>query len=95
MITLTQIAQTMRFEAKQRGNAQRTLSGGLELRLLEREKDIVLSISRPMALVAPSDGEIAICKKAFFGDEPLKEVNGQTHIWAKRKCYIAIEKEGD
>lgn len=90
--TLPDIAQKMRVEAKQKGFSRRTLQRGLHISLYEREKDIVLSISRPMALVAPSELEIKICREAFFGNEPLKEINGQTHIWSERKCFMAVNK---
>jgi len=90
---LTQVAQLMKDEAKQRGHSHRTLQRGLFLSLYEREHDVVLSISRPTALVAPSEREIEIVRESFWGDKLLKEINGKTLIWSERKCFIAIEKE--
>ena len=91
-MTLVQIAMKMTAEAHDKGNAHRTLQRDLRLTLYERENDLVLCISRPTALVVPSEREIDICQKAFFGDQTLKIVNGQTHVWSERKCYLAVEK---
>lgn len=91
-MTLVQIAQQMKMEAHEKGNAHRTLQRDLRLTLYERENDLVLSISRPTALVVPSEREIEIVRKAFFGDQVLKIVNSQTHVWSERKCYLAVDR---
>lgn len=92
-MTLKEVAQRMQTEAQKKGYSHVTLERGLKLELWEREKDTVLGVSRPSALVCPSDLEIDICRRAFFGSSPLKVVNGETFSWSKRICFIAIEKE--
>ena len=91
-MTLKKIVEEMKEEAKRRGHSLRTSSGGLRVALYERKDDTVLVLSRPGGLVVPSDKEIEICKDAFFGDEPLKEVAGETIVWSGRKCFLAVEK---
>lgn len=87
-MTLKKVAKKMKDEARQKGYSQHTLERGLQLNLYEREHDTVLSVSRPSALVVPSNLEITICKEAFFGDTPLKEF-----VWSARKCFMAVEKQ--
>ena len=93
-MTMKEVSQKMQTEAQRKGYSHATLERGLKLELWAREKDTVLGMSRPSALVCPSNMEIDICRQAFFGETPLKVIKGETHIWSKRKCFLAVEKGG-
>lgn len=74
--------------ATKKRQATRKLSGGLELTLYNREEYWYLRLYRPDELKLPSQTEITVCKKAFFGKEAEQEgcrpdSRGGTAYWIK------------
>jgi len=69
-MTLKDVAREMHARASEHGHMDYKLSRGLKLKLTYRADDIVLKMSRGIG-VLPSDVEVKICQKAFFGDKEL------------------------
>ncbi len=85
-MSLKDIAREAHIYAQEHGTFSYTLSRGLELRLTYRKDDIVLKMSR--SAVIPSDKEVSICQKAFFGDKELTN-----RMETDDAVFIAISRE--
>lgn len=66
---LKKIAASMHLEAKETGQSIQVLQRGLQLKMLYRQEDIVLVMSRPD--VPPSEEEVKICHEAVLFGMPL------------------------
>ena len=84
---LKDVAREAHIYAQEHGTFPYTLSRGLELRLTYRKDDIVLKMSRSAGVI-PSDKEVSICQKAFFGDKELSN-----RVETDDAVFIAISKE--
>jgi hypothetical protein len=96
IMTLNDVAREMHLWAETHGHMDYNLSSGLKLKLIYREKDIVLRMSRGIG-VLPSEAEIKICKKAFFGDKELSncaETDNAVFIAIKRVTQEADNHAG-
>ncbi len=90
-MTLKDLAREMHAWASKDGhmnyNFGKLGSRGLKLKLTYYKDDIVLKMSRNKGVI-PSDKEVSICQKAFFGDKELTN-----RMETGDAVFIAVEKE--